>query len=189
MNGADFGIRFRAAVEKPAGSLARTVTLTPLPRIRRALSAVSTLACSASASFSREQHQCCERRLNVRETGRVLAKKPACNNAADPQQQVGGPSKPIRHIALRRKPALVVGPDRVMIYHNGNRNCPVTNACAIASPSGFPRRARPVDEPSLPRPSDASPVLPGLLFGEATVTNDASNHLTLLYIHPHVSNS
>jgi hypothetical protein len=55
MNGADFGIRFRAAVEKPAGSLARTVTLTPLPRIRRALSAVSTLACSASASFSREQ--------------------------------------------------------------------------------------------------------------------------------------
>jgi hypothetical protein len=32
------------------------------------------------------QYQRCERRLNVRETGRVFAKKPARNNAANPQQ-------------------------------------------------------------------------------------------------------
>ena len=40
-------------------------------------------------------------RLNVRETGRVFAKKPARDNATDPQQQFGGPSKPIKHVALR----------------------------------------------------------------------------------------
>jgi hypothetical protein len=53
------------------------------------------------------QHQRCDHHLNNGETGRVFAKKPASDNSADPQQLVGGPSKPIKHIA---SPApLVVG--------------------------------------------------------------------------------
>ena len=48
------------------------------------------------------QHQRCEHHLNDRETGRVFAKKPTCNNAACTQEPVSGPSEPIKHISLRR---------------------------------------------------------------------------------------
>jgi hypothetical protein len=37
--------------------------------------------------------------LTNRETGRIFAKKPTCNNAANSQELVGGPSAPIK-IAL-----------------------------------------------------------------------------------------
>jgi len=45
------------------------------------------------------QHQRCEHHLDDRETGRVFAKKPTCNNAAGTQEPVSGPSEPIKHIS------------------------------------------------------------------------------------------
>jgi hypothetical protein len=48
------------------------------------------------------QRQGCEHHLNDRETGRVFAKKPTCNEAASTQEPVSGPSEPIKHISLRR---------------------------------------------------------------------------------------
>src|SRR5262249_16858435 len=44
------------------------------------------------------QHQRRKHHLNDRETGRVTAKEPACNNAPDAQKLVGGPSEPIEHL-------------------------------------------------------------------------------------------